>query len=252
MIALGLLETHGYVAAVAATDAMLKAANVYLLERSLVGCGLVTISIAAKDVSSVQAAIDAGVMQVNYMGGTLISKHVIARPDVELEHVIRLTQAESQTNTKANQDACQTDLSCCGVKSIPASPIFENLSTNDLSEDNNLDSLSDNQLLETEKNDVELENTEQDEFDVEDNQLSEIAETEIEEDVEQEDVKELATDPKSNNQSKRYTVNQLRKLNLTRLREIALAQENFFLSKEEIENATKNSLVAALSKIQNV
>ena len=56
--ALGLIETKGYVAAVAAADAMVKAANVTIVAREEVGDGLVTVVIVG-DVGAVKAATDA-------------------------------------------------------------------------------------------------------------------------------------------------------------------------------------------------
>ena len=59
MKALGLIETKGTLAAVEAADAMVKAADVTLVEKTRVGGGLVTITVTG-DVAAVQAAVDAG------------------------------------------------------------------------------------------------------------------------------------------------------------------------------------------------
>ena len=58
MLALGLVETRGLIAAIEGADAMLKAADVRLLEKNLATGGLVTITIAG-EVSAVQASVDA-------------------------------------------------------------------------------------------------------------------------------------------------------------------------------------------------
>ena len=55
MKALGLIETKGTLAAVEAADAMVKAADVTLVEKTRVGGGLVTITVTG-DVAAVQAA----------------------------------------------------------------------------------------------------------------------------------------------------------------------------------------------------
>lgn len=55
MLALGLVETRGLLAAIEGADAMLKAADVRLLEKNLATGGLVTITIAG-EVSAVQAS----------------------------------------------------------------------------------------------------------------------------------------------------------------------------------------------------
>jgi microcompartment protein CcmL/EutN len=62
--ALGMIETKGYVAALAAADAMVKAANVTILSREQVGDGLV--AVVASTV------------------GDLVSVHVIPRPHGEI------------------------------------------------------------------------------------------------------------------------------------------------------------------------
>jgi microcompartment protein CcmL/EutN len=91
MPALGLVETRGLLAAIEGADAMLKAADVRLLEKSLASGGLVTITIAG-EVSAVAASVDAAVAAIGRLRGELlVSHHVIARPDVELEHIVSLT-----------------------------------------------------------------------------------------------------------------------------------------------------------------
>lgn len=84
MEALGMIETKGLLAAIESADAMLKAAEVRLLERTFVGGGLVTITITG-DVAAVKASIDAAAAAVSRLGAELlVSQHVIPRPHVEL------------------------------------------------------------------------------------------------------------------------------------------------------------------------
>ena len=64
--ALGMIETKGLVGSIEAADAMVKAANVYLIGKEFVGGGLVT----AQRV------------------GELLSVHVIPRPHVEVEDIL--------------------------------------------------------------------------------------------------------------------------------------------------------------------
>ena len=59
MQALGMIETKGLVAAIEASDAMVKAANVTLIGKEHVGGGLVTVMVRG-DVGAVKAATDAG------------------------------------------------------------------------------------------------------------------------------------------------------------------------------------------------
>ncbi|NMA87297.1 MAG: BMC domain-containing protein [Tissierellia bacterium] len=88
MQALGLIETKGLVPAIISADAMVKAANVNLLEKTYVGGGLVAITIIG-DVGAVQAAVEAGSASVKDINeASLISQHVIPRPHEELEDTV--------------------------------------------------------------------------------------------------------------------------------------------------------------------
>ena len=86
--AIGMLETRGLVALVQGTDAMLKAANVELAgPMKQVGNAMVT-AVVLGDVAAVQAAVDAGVAAINATGGDVISAHVIARPNDDIQVVL--------------------------------------------------------------------------------------------------------------------------------------------------------------------
>ena len=77
--ALGLVETKGLIATIAATDAMCKAANVALAGQVQIGGAYVTTFVRG-DVGSVRAAVDAGA-QAATANGELVSAHVIPRPE---------------------------------------------------------------------------------------------------------------------------------------------------------------------------
>ena len=81
--ALGLLETQGLVAALHATDDMLKSSNVKLVGKEKIGAAYVTIMVRG-DVAAVQTAIETGKSTVNRLGGKLIMADVIPRPHPEL------------------------------------------------------------------------------------------------------------------------------------------------------------------------
>lgn len=81
-----MLETKGLVAAIEAADAMVKAANVTLVGKTLVGGGLVTIMVRG-DVGAVKAAVDAGASAAANIG-ELKSVHVIPRPHAEVEMIL--------------------------------------------------------------------------------------------------------------------------------------------------------------------
>jgi microcompartment protein CcmL/EutN len=80
--AIGMIETKGFVAALAAADAMVKAANVSIVGRAPVGDGLVAVVIMG-DVGADKAATEAGAETVNQTG-ELVSVHVIPRPHTDL------------------------------------------------------------------------------------------------------------------------------------------------------------------------
>jgi ethanolamine utilization protein EutM len=77
--ALGMIETKGLIASIAATDAMAKAAKVSILEQVAIGNAFVAIFVKG-DVGSVRAAVDAGSAAAQ-QHGELISAHVIPRPE---------------------------------------------------------------------------------------------------------------------------------------------------------------------------
>ena len=84
--ALGMIETQGFIGAVEAADAMVKAANVTLVGYEKVGRGLVTVLVKG-DVGAVKAATDAGATAAKRVG-ELISVHVIPRPHDDVEGVL--------------------------------------------------------------------------------------------------------------------------------------------------------------------
>ena len=92
MIALGMVETRGLVAAIEAADAMVKAANVQLVGWEKIGSGYVT-AIVRGDVAAVKSAVDAGAAAAAKVG-EVISIHVIPRPHMDLEHVLPIAVRE--------------------------------------------------------------------------------------------------------------------------------------------------------------
>lgn len=96
--AIGLIETMGMIAAIEASDVMLKTSNVTLLNKEIVKGGLVTVVITG-DVSAVKTAVDAAVVAVNRLGvGLLMSSHVMARPDHSIESLLPKTKEKSESN----------------------------------------------------------------------------------------------------------------------------------------------------------
>ncbi len=96
MLALGLVETRGLVAAIEAADAMVKAANVRLLGRQKVKGGIVAIMVEG-DVGAVKAATDAGGAAAERVG-QLLSVHVIPRPHNDIAGI--LLKGRQEVNEK--------------------------------------------------------------------------------------------------------------------------------------------------------
>ena len=89
MQAIGLIETKGLLASIESADAMLKTADVTLVSKTIVGGGLVTITVQG-DVAAVKASVDAGTMAVkNICPNLLISAHVIPRPIDDIEELFQ-------------------------------------------------------------------------------------------------------------------------------------------------------------------
>lgn len=84
--ALGMIETKGLVGAIEAADAMVKAANVTLVGKEMIGAGLVSVMVRG-DVGAVKAATEAGAEAAGRVG-QLVSVHVIPRPNGEVEGIL--------------------------------------------------------------------------------------------------------------------------------------------------------------------
>ena len=84
--ALGMIETRGLIGSIEAADAMVKAANVTLIGKEMIGGGLVTVMVRG-DVGAVKAATDAGAAAAERVG-ELVSVHVIPRPHQEVDIII--------------------------------------------------------------------------------------------------------------------------------------------------------------------
>ncbi|WP_082063119.1 BMC domain-containing protein [Paenibacillus sp. IHBB 10380] len=104
-IALGLVEVRGYLGAIAAADAALKAASVTCIGLEIINGGLVTVKITG-DVGAVQAAVEAGADKATQLN-VLLTRHVIARLHEETAAIVMMTdieQAEEQSAVKDTYD----------------------------------------------------------------------------------------------------------------------------------------------------
>ena len=104
MSALGLIETRGLVAAIEGADAMVKSADVRLLEKTYIGAGLVTVSVTG-DVAAVKSSVDAAVAAIaRLQNGELVASHVIPRPQSGVAEAM-LTGTSGGTATGASSVA---------------------------------------------------------------------------------------------------------------------------------------------------
>ena len=87
-VALGMIETRGLVPAIEAADAMTKAAEVNLIAKELVGGGYVTVMVRG-ETGAVNASVRAGADACERVGDGLVAAHIIARPDIEVEPVLK-------------------------------------------------------------------------------------------------------------------------------------------------------------------
>lgn len=84
--ALGMIETRGLVACIEAADAMVKAANVTLLDKRAIGGGYVTIMVRG-DVGAVRTALNAGREAASRLG-EVVSSRIIPGPHSDVEDLL--------------------------------------------------------------------------------------------------------------------------------------------------------------------
>ena len=92
---LGLVETHGFVAAVEAADAMTKTARVTIARYEVTHGALVTILVRG-ELAEVEAAVAAGAAAAAAIGD-LRRAHVIPSPSPEIESVLLMRRNAAQS-----------------------------------------------------------------------------------------------------------------------------------------------------------
>jgi len=90
--AIGLVETRSLVGAIEAADAMLKAANVRIMDFQIVGSGLVTVTVAG-EVAAVMSAVETAKDRAGAVS-EVISANVIPRPHDEVDKVFDVDGGE--------------------------------------------------------------------------------------------------------------------------------------------------------------
>src|SRR5260370_6918745 len=90
--AIGMVETKGLVPVIEAADAMVKAANVQIIQYAKAGSGLATVVVTG-DVGAVRAAVDAGAIAARRVG-SVISVHIIPSLDAAVAEAFRYGDAK--------------------------------------------------------------------------------------------------------------------------------------------------------------
>ena len=83
--AIGMVEVRSFAGAMEAADAMLKAANVSIMDFQIVGSGLVSVTVTG-EVAAVQAAVDVAKERAAEIA-EVISANVIPRPHEEVDKI---------------------------------------------------------------------------------------------------------------------------------------------------------------------
>jgi len=126
MKALGMIEVYGYLAAVEALDSALKAANVKMVDVTLVQGGLVTVLITG-EVGAVKAAIEASKTAAERVG-KVISVHVIPRPSERIEMMLPVKPTVTPPSMKAPKALeLQENITPPDKEKPQLEPVFENI-----------------------------------------------------------------------------------------------------------------------------
>lgn len=99
MKALGMIEVYGRIGAIEGLDSALKAANVSLVNMVRVGGGFTSFFIEG-DVGAVKAAIEAAEASASKVG-SVVSSHVIPRPDQSVRNLLNMNQQLSPKSQKS-------------------------------------------------------------------------------------------------------------------------------------------------------
>lgn len=102
MKALGMIEVYGRIGAIEGLDSALKAANVSLVNMVRVGGGFTSFFIEG-DVGAVKAAIDAAETSADRVG-SVVSSHVIPRPDQSVRDLLNMNQHPSPKGQKSTDN----------------------------------------------------------------------------------------------------------------------------------------------------
>ena len=228
MTALGLIETKGLLAAIEGADAMLKAANVRLLEKYLAGGGLVTVTVAG-EVSAVQASVSAGVSAINRIeGAVLVSDHVIPRPYDEVAELMAMSSSSVNTHAVEAEPLADKNSPQAELESVSVTSVSE-ISDETLSASNNAEVPSEGSSVSEAKDSARK-----------------VADTEAT--AEKATEKKVQAAPEVTPEAERTVpeISQLKKMTVSKLRQLARSLDNIAMTKKEIKSANKKNLIEAI------
>lgn len=251
LLALGLIETKGLIGAIEAADAMLKAANVKLINKEKITAALVTVEIIG-EVAAVKSAVDAGAAAAQRVG-QLISAHVIPRPDDQIESIIQFVDEEKSTKKnppKKKKSAEEFSL----FDPIPENPVepesqqtasFEeeeiSVSTEDI-----VETIKTNAIEEEEQETEQVQEADQDqEPELEEPQIEKSDAEESDEYFDDIESDEEIIDEKFESESPEdlSEPTEFDNMNVHELRKLARATENFPIKGREISKANRQTLI---------
>lgn len=90
----GFIEVVGYIPAIAAADAMIKAAEVRLAGNEVIGGGFVTVAVVG-EIGAIRTAVDAGAAAAKQVG-QLHCAYVIARPATAAAKIVSIKLTDDQ------------------------------------------------------------------------------------------------------------------------------------------------------------
>ncbi|WP_320173297.1 BMC domain-containing protein [Maridesulfovibrio sp.] len=215
MDALGFIETKGLLAAIEGADAMLKAAAVTLLEKNISGGGLVTISVTG-EVSAVQASVEAGTAAISRIeGAELVSHHVIARPYDEISKIIA-TSAPVAAAKEISREVAQSPASA--EEQAQPAPAEEKVEAEEAPK-------AEPEVL---KEEIEA-------------PAVQVSAPKTEE--------AAPKASKAQEEAPQFKPAELRKMKISKVRQIARSLEGISLTNEEVKKATKKTLIDAIINV---
>jgi len=247
-LALGLIETKGLIGAIEAADAMVKTANVKLIGKEKITAALITIKVVG-EVAAVKSAVDAGSAAAQRVG-QLVSSHIIPRPDDQIEEIIyddsiKLPKAEPDV-IKEEKVGNQENISVRVSPKVKSKVTKRNVALKDeiTSESRNkeiLDSDSSQKVEELEKKENISHIA---------SRLEELRREAIKEIGFREDKSGINEDENQSFTGEVPTVEELRKLNVHKLRHLARSFPNFPIKGREISRANRDELIEHFDKIR--